>query len=165
MGTAAKPTRENRTITVDFQNETTYFPHSIGFRGRQRSLDCQRRLPRDFPCAPSSQLRHLSEHKLNNISSLKAYHYIRGHLGYSVANFTVQAIHEGVGSKNPCGILMVVLACDFKPLRHRCGETSSYPGRLVTFKPRARNKSSSSHGLTPSNSANLPVEMRRACHC
>jgi hypothetical protein len=24
MGTAAKPTRENRTITVDFQNETTY---------------------------------------------------------------------------------------------------------------------------------------------
>jgi hypothetical protein len=25
MGTAAKPTRENRTITVDFQNETTYF--------------------------------------------------------------------------------------------------------------------------------------------
>src|SRR5215204_1633022 len=26
MGTAAKPTRENRTITVDFQNETTYVP-------------------------------------------------------------------------------------------------------------------------------------------
>src|SRR5215813_1685718 len=25
MGTAAKPIRENRTITVDFQNETTYF--------------------------------------------------------------------------------------------------------------------------------------------
>ncbi len=25
MGTAAKPTRENRTITVDFQNETAYF--------------------------------------------------------------------------------------------------------------------------------------------
>ena len=25
MGTAANPTRENRTITVDFQNETTYF--------------------------------------------------------------------------------------------------------------------------------------------
>jgi hypothetical protein len=25
MGTAAKPTRDNRTITVDFQNETTYF--------------------------------------------------------------------------------------------------------------------------------------------
>jgi hypothetical protein len=25
MGAAAKPTRENRTITVDFQNETTYF--------------------------------------------------------------------------------------------------------------------------------------------
>src|SRR5437764_5513576 len=25
MSTAAKPTRENRTITVDFQNETTYF--------------------------------------------------------------------------------------------------------------------------------------------
>ena len=25
MGTAAKPTRENRTITIDFQNETTYF--------------------------------------------------------------------------------------------------------------------------------------------
>ena len=24
MGTAAKPTRVNRTITVDFQNETTY---------------------------------------------------------------------------------------------------------------------------------------------
>ena len=24
MGIAAKPTRENRTITVDFQNETTY---------------------------------------------------------------------------------------------------------------------------------------------
>jgi hypothetical protein len=25
MGTAAKRTRENRTITVDFQNEATYF--------------------------------------------------------------------------------------------------------------------------------------------
>src|SRR2546430_4522027 len=25
MGTAAKPTREHRTITVDFQNETSYF--------------------------------------------------------------------------------------------------------------------------------------------
>ena len=25
MGTAAKPTRENRTIIVDFQNETIYF--------------------------------------------------------------------------------------------------------------------------------------------
>ena len=25
MSTAAKPTRENRTITIDFQNETTYF--------------------------------------------------------------------------------------------------------------------------------------------
>jgi hypothetical protein len=24
MGTTAKPTRDNRTITVDFQNETTY---------------------------------------------------------------------------------------------------------------------------------------------
>jgi hypothetical protein len=25
MGIAAKPTRENRTITIYFQNETTYF--------------------------------------------------------------------------------------------------------------------------------------------
>ena len=25
MGTAAKPTRENRTITVDFRSEATYF--------------------------------------------------------------------------------------------------------------------------------------------
>jgi len=25
MGTAAKPTRKNRTITVDFQDEATYF--------------------------------------------------------------------------------------------------------------------------------------------
>src|SRR5712671_4442768 len=25
MGTTAKPTRDNRTITVDFQNEATYF--------------------------------------------------------------------------------------------------------------------------------------------
>ena len=25
MGQAAKPTRENRTITVDFHDETTYF--------------------------------------------------------------------------------------------------------------------------------------------
>ena len=25
MGTAAKPTRENRTITVDFHDESTYF--------------------------------------------------------------------------------------------------------------------------------------------
>jgi hypothetical protein len=25
MGIAAKPTRENRTITINFQNETTYF--------------------------------------------------------------------------------------------------------------------------------------------
>src|SRR5262245_31147440 len=29
MGTAAKPTRENRTIHVNFQNETTYF-HLLG---------------------------------------------------------------------------------------------------------------------------------------
>ena len=55
-------------------------PHSIGFSGRQRSLDCQRRLPLYFPCAPSSQLRHLSENNLNNISSLKIYHLIRGNL-------------------------------------------------------------------------------------
>jgi hypothetical protein len=50
MDTAAKPTRENRTITVDFQNETTYshllgdgkaflefvcaFPDSPGFSGK-----------------------------------------------------------------------------------------------------------------------------------
>ena len=51
-----------------------HFPHSIGFSGRQRSLDCQKRLPRYFPCAPSSQLRNLSENKLYNISSLKIYH-------------------------------------------------------------------------------------------
>jgi hypothetical protein len=49
-------------------------PHSIGFSGRQRSLDCQRRLPLYFPCAPSSQLHNLSENNLNNISSLKIYH-------------------------------------------------------------------------------------------
>ena len=52
----------------------TDFPHSIGFSGRQRSLDCQRRLPRYVPCAPSSQLRNLSENTLNNISRLKVYH-------------------------------------------------------------------------------------------
>jgi hypothetical protein len=50
------------------------FPHSIGFSGRQRSLDCQRRLPLYFPCAPSSQLRNLSENNLNNIGNLKIYH-------------------------------------------------------------------------------------------
>jgi predicted TIM-barrel fold metal-dependent hydrolase len=50
------------------------FAHSIGFSGRQRSLDCQRRLPRYFPCAPSSQLRNLSENNLNNIGNLKIYH-------------------------------------------------------------------------------------------
>jgi hypothetical protein len=49
-------------------------PHSIGFSGRRRSLDCQRRLPRYFPCAPSSQLRNLSENNLNNIGNLKIYH-------------------------------------------------------------------------------------------
>jgi hypothetical protein len=55
-------------------------PHSIGFSGRQRSLDCQRRLPLHFPCAPSSQLRNLSENNLNNISNLKIYYLIRGNL-------------------------------------------------------------------------------------
>jgi hypothetical protein len=55
-------------------------PHSIGFSGRQRSLDCQRCLPLYFPCAPSSQLRHLPENNLNNISSLKIYRLIRGNL-------------------------------------------------------------------------------------
>jgi hypothetical protein len=30
--------------------------------------------PRYFPCAPSSQLRNLSENKLNDINSLKIYH-------------------------------------------------------------------------------------------
>jgi hypothetical protein len=49
-------------------------PHSTELRGRQRSLDCQRRLPRYFPCAPSSQLRNLSENNLNNIGNLKIYH-------------------------------------------------------------------------------------------
>jgi hypothetical protein len=48
--------------------------HSIGFSGRQKSLDCQRHLPRYFPCAPSSQLRNLSENRSNNISNLKIYH-------------------------------------------------------------------------------------------
>jgi hypothetical protein len=38
-------------------------------------------LPLYFPCAPSSQLRNLSENNLNNISSLKIYHLIRGNLG------------------------------------------------------------------------------------
>jgi hypothetical protein len=33
MGQGAKQTRENRTITVDFQNEVTYFPHSTALRG------------------------------------------------------------------------------------------------------------------------------------
>jgi putative transposase len=49
-------------------------PQSTGFSGRQRSLDCQRRLPLYFPCAPSSQLRNLSENNLNNIGNLKIYH-------------------------------------------------------------------------------------------
>ena len=62
---------------------TKIFPDSIGFSGRQRSLDCQRRLPLYFPCAPSSQLRHLSENNLNNIRSLKIYHLIRGNLDFS----------------------------------------------------------------------------------
>jgi hypothetical protein len=57
-------------------------PDSIGFSGRQRSLDCQRRLPLYFPCAPSSQLRNLSENNLNNIRSLKIYHLIRGNLPF-----------------------------------------------------------------------------------
>jgi hypothetical protein len=30
--------------------------------------------PRYFPCAPSSQLRNLSENNLNNLSNLKIYH-------------------------------------------------------------------------------------------
>jgi hypothetical protein len=50
------------------------FSHSIGFSGRQRSHDCQRRLPLYFPCAPSSQLRNLSKNNLNNIGNLKIYH-------------------------------------------------------------------------------------------
>jgi hypothetical protein len=50
------------------------FSHSIGFSGKQKSLDCQRHLPRYFPCAPSSQLRDLSENRFNNISNLKIYH-------------------------------------------------------------------------------------------
>jgi hypothetical protein len=45
------------------------------------------------------------------------------------------------------------------------GKAIDQPGRLVTFNPRARNKSSSSHGLTPSNSANRAVEIRSVCHC
>src|SRR5262245_478232 len=56
------------------------FPHSIGFSGRHRSLDCQGRLPLYFPCAPSSQLRNLSKNNLNNINILKIHHSIRGNL-------------------------------------------------------------------------------------
>jgi hypothetical protein len=33
MRTTARQTRENRTITVDFQNESTYFPAYNGFCG------------------------------------------------------------------------------------------------------------------------------------
>jgi hypothetical protein len=39
MGIAAKPTRDNRTITVDFQNDTTYIPRlgdGKAFLGFQR---------------------------------------------------------------------------------------------------------------------------------
>ena len=49
MGPTAKPTRQNRTITVDFHDESTYFQllsdgkafvesHSPGFSGRPMSL-------------------------------------------------------------------------------------------------------------------------------
>src|SRR6266446_4220204 len=37
MGTAARPTRENRTITIDFQNEATYF-QLLG--NRKAFLEC-----------------------------------------------------------------------------------------------------------------------------
>jgi hypothetical protein len=63
-----------RVSLSDHVNAYWYFSHSIGFSGRRRSLDCQRRLPRYFPCAPSSQLRNLSENNLNNIGNLKIYH-------------------------------------------------------------------------------------------
>src|SRR4030095_11147875 len=45
MGTAAKPTRENRTITVDFRSEATYF-QLLGDR-------------KASPCRPANQMRCL----------------------------------------------------------------------------------------------------------
>src|SRR5215216_7203991 len=59
------------------------FPQSTGFRGRQRSLDCQRRLPRYVPCAPSSQLRNWSKNNLNNMGNLKIYHSIWWNVSFS----------------------------------------------------------------------------------
>ena len=78
-------------------------PHSIGFSGRQRSLDCQRRLPLYFPCASSSQLRNLSENNLNNISSLKIYYLIRGNLrnwAFLFAIFFTSCLYHDVSSRS-----------------------------------------------------------------
>ena len=66
MGIAAKPTRENHTITVDFQNETTYcqllgdgkafvecvlaFLLALGFRLAHKATCKERRVP-DAPRA------------------------------------------------------------------------------------------------------------------
>jgi hypothetical protein len=38
MRDTTRRSRENRTLTVDFQNEATYFPHSPGLSGRPMSL-------------------------------------------------------------------------------------------------------------------------------
>ena len=51
MGTAAKPTRDNRTITVDFRDEATYF-HLLG--DGKAFLECVRA----FLLALGFQLKH-----------------------------------------------------------------------------------------------------------
>ena len=53
MGTAAKPTRENRTITVDFRDEATYF--RLMEDGKAFGRMCARLPPR--PSASNSNTR------------------------------------------------------------------------------------------------------------
>ena len=98
------PFRPSKIPLDNFTNKAVpYSSHFIGFSGRQRSLDCQRRLPLYFPCASYSQLRNLSENNLNNISILKIYYLIRGNLknwAFLFAILLTSCLYHDVSSRS-----------------------------------------------------------------
>jgi hypothetical protein len=71
MGTAAKPTRENRTITVDFRSEATYF-QLLG--DGKAFLECDLA----FVVSLGFQLKHKATYRGDGCLTRHS-HYIRAH--------------------------------------------------------------------------------------
>jgi hypothetical protein len=90
MGQAAKRSRENRTITVDFQDETTYFqllgngkafvelvlafPHSTRFSGKRIVSYGEGRSTLNLPLIHEVQSQDQPKNNNSNIKRLQFYH-------------------------------------------------------------------------------------------